>query len=599
MTEGQLNLPLVNLHPHLRLPRQAPTGERQRRSAGRTREIVYSDRPKHAGDLRRSLDQLRAIHASRSPMLGVTPESVAVLRCNRLPEESFLRAADLQVLDRFPDRIVVASLSDPNLKGLRARLERYAASGTSDATGDEEVDEADNQGPDAGDDASPDSSDVSDAPQLPRNATYKNLFDCVDEITDFSSHEVITAELAAAIRKTSSDTQVSVDVQCWCPEEDQDARRRNEIVRDAIAAGDGVVRDSTVRPSVGLSLIRAVIPIGRINDLASLDHVRRIDVLPHPDLTLPEVRGTQSSGLPLILPPADDAPLIAVIDSGVREGHPLLAPAVYSALSLAKTSEGGDQNGHGTFVASLALYGSLEDQLSERNMQPVARLISIKVLDSDGRFPEDALWETELLEALDVAAELGARIVNISIGDVRRPFSPPRGTPLAAALDEYIRRTGVVVVVATGNMGVKDYSAVAGPDDYLRELLDSPAAGLLDPATSALAITVGGLAPDPGQGARPVRGSVDIQPVGRPNWPSPVTRVGPGASDMIKPELIAPAGSYSFDSSLGRLVPDFTVQVLGANAVPAERVLALDVGTSFAAPLVSNVAARALAQNPE
>ncbi|GAA3164074.1 S8 family peptidase [Blastococcus jejuensis] len=533
-------------------------------------------------------------------MLGVTPESVAVLRCNRIPEESFLRAADLQVLDRFPDRIVVASITDPDLRGLRARLERYAASAAEGAVtedGSEESEGADDAESAEGEREEGSSADA--ALKLPRNATYKDLFDCVDEITDYGLDEVITPALAAAVRNASSDTFVSVDVQCWCPEEDEDARRRNQLVREAIVESGGLVKDSTVRPGVGLSLIRATIPVGRVDDLASLDHVRRIDVLPHPGLTLPQVRSTHAGDMPLVLPPSDDAPVIAVIDSGIRDGHPLLAPAVVEASSVAGIADSDDQNGHGTFVASLALYGPLEDLLGERSVQPVAKLISIRVLDSTGQFPEESLWETDLLAALEAAAQAGARIVNVSIGDPRRPFEPPRGTPLGAALDEYIKRTGVVVVVSAGNMSINDYSSVAEPDDYLRELLDASQAGLLDPASSALALTVGGLAPDAGQGAHPPRSSVDIRPLGRPNLPSPVTRVGPGAGEMIKPELVAPAGSFAFDTSLGRLVSDVTVQVLGANALPAERVLALGVGTSLAAPLVTHVAACALAQNAE
>ena len=495
---------------------------------------------------------------------------------------------------------MVASIADPDLRGLRVRLERYAASATDGATADEDADQSDGEDAiETGDVGGLDGSGADAASKLPRNATYKDLFDCVDEIADFGIDEVITPTLAVVIQGASGDTQISADVQCWCPEEEEDARRRNELVRAAIVESGGLVKDSTVRPRVGLSLIRATVPAAAVNDLASLDHVRRMDVLPHPNLTLPQVRSTQVGDLPLVLPPLDDSPVVAIIDSGIREGHPLLAPAIVGASSGAGIADSDDQTGHGTFVASLVLYGSLEDLIGERSVQPVAKLISIRVLDSAGQFPDESLWETELLAALEVAAQSGARIINLSLGDPRRPFEPPRGTPLAASLDEFIRRTGIVVIVSAGNMGLNDYSSVSEPDDYLPELLDSSKAGLLDPATSALALTVGGLASDAGQGAHPPRGSVDIRPLGRPNLPSPVTRVGPGAAEMIKPDLVAPAGSFAFDSSLGRLVNDATVQVLGANALPAERVLALSVGTSFAAPLVTHVAARALARNPE
>src|SRR4051812_16794606 len=132
MPGGQLELPLVNLHPHLRLVRQSPTGERQRRATPRQSVTRYEDRPAHAAQLRTSLEQIRAIHARRAAQAGVSPEYVAVLRCNRLPEETYLRAAGLQILDRFPDRLVVAHPSDPDLDALQARLRRYAESGPSE-----------------------------------------------------------------------------------------------------------------------------------------------------------------------------------------------------------------------------------------------------------------------------------------------------------------------------------------------------------------------------------------------------------------------------------------------------------------------------------
>jgi hypothetical protein len=587
MPGGQLELPLVSLHPHLRLVRQSPTGERQRRPAPRQAVTQYENRPAHAAQLRKSLEQIRAIHARRAADAGVTPEFVAVLRCNRLPDEAYLRAASLQILDRFPDRLVVAHPMDPDLGALQARLRRYAESGESEDSVSEEGQA------DGGAEGEP----ADDG--LPRNAVYKELFDSIDDFATYSRDEVLTAELKDLIQSREPEDLVTIDVQCWCPEEEDDARRRHVDVQEAITRFGGVVRDATVRTSVGLSIIRATVTIRLMSDLADHDNVRRLEVLPHPLLSHPEVFRRPTDRLPLVIPPDDRAPVVALVDSGIREGHPLLAPAVYSTSSSDSIADATDEHGHGTFVASLVLHGSLEEKLSESSLQPVAKLISIRVLDDSNTFPEDSLWEADLLAALESAHQQGARVINVSIGDARRPYSPPRPTPLASALDEFIRRTGVVVIVSAGNTSPRDYPEGTGPDDFLDVLLISDGSGLLDPASSALAITVGGLAPDEGQGFHPARSRVDIQPVGRPDWPSPVTRVGPGPAGIIKPDVVAPAGSFGFDALAGRFVPEPSVQVVGANALPPERPLAADAGTSYAAPLVTHAAARALLENPE
>lgn len=140
-----------------------------------------------------------------------------------------------------------------------------------------------------------------------------------------------------------------------------------------------------------------------------------------------------------------------MIDSGVASAHPLLAPAV-AGLDSVNSAETEDTAGHGTFVASLGLHGSLEPLLvSGAAIEPAGRLLSIRILDEQTGFADEALWETTLLDAVQRAADGEARVVNVSIGDSRRPYRPPRPTVLAAAIDDLARRLGLVVVISAGN----------------------------------------------------------------------------------------------------------------------------------------------------
>jgi hypothetical protein len=111
-----------------------------------------------------------------------------------------------------------------------------------------------------------------------------------------------------------------VDVQCWCPEDEPDARRRFTETQQAIHTAGGVLIDSSFRYASGLSLIRADVPAGEVMTLAHTDRVRWISLLPRPLLSTPEMVGVQASGLPPVLPASPDGPIVAVIDSASAQG---------------------------------------------------------------------------------------------------------------------------------------------------------------------------------------------------------------------------------------------------------------------------------------
>jgi hypothetical protein len=316
---------------------------------------------------------------------------------------------------------------------------------------------------------------------------------------------------------------------------------------------------------------------------------------------MPQVVQVGVADLPEVLAPAVDAPILAVIDSGVRASHPLLRSALVADLAVGdQLADGADEHGHGTFVASLALYGSLETQLgSHEPVSPAGYLLSIRVLDHRGNFPESQLWVENVRAAIELAADYGARVVNLSLGDLTHPYHPPAPEPVAAMVDELAKARDLVIVVSAGNFTAGEYPS--DPDIttiYPNWLLEYEDAGILPPATAALALSTGALVPDREQGVRPARESVDTLLLGQPGSPSPMTRVGPGIEGMIKPELVAPGGTYAYDTGLGTVITSPYGKVIGAAALPPDRLLAVDAGTSFAAPLVAFAALRELGRYP-
>lgn len=572
--QSLLPLPLPRpRHAHLRLAEAVSPGQRQKVPRPFSRTPRYRDRGGHAEAVKKQTLGVVASHKTRGSVLGVDPELVLALELNRQLDPKNVERAGLSVLEIAGEKVLVAFASDPELTEFRRRCMEYS-------TGPRPGKESGKEQP----------------------AQYEELFDAIDRVRQLTVEDVLTPDLVAVLADVNASTRLRLDVQCWCPEDRAEARRRHEEVKKAVRAAGGEVMDASLRDAVGLSLFRIVVPAGRVRELAQVDRIRRIDVLPRPLLGYPQFRSVTPESLPLVLDPAQAAPTVAVIDSGIVSAHPLLAPAVIGVEAIGPDlADGGDQHGHGTLVASLALYGSLESALVEKaSLRPAGRLLSLRVLDANNEFPSERLWETQLLEAIFFAAQAGARVINLSLGDPRRPYRPPRPTPLAAAIDELARELDLVVVISAGNYSPANYH----PDpamltEYPLRLLGDSEAGLFDPATAALALTVGALCSDDTHGVRPARDRVDVRPFGRPGDPSPLTRCGPGAMRMVKPEVSAPGGSIALDELSGMIIwNDPTLCVVGAGGEQSERLLAQDAGTSFAAPLVSHAALRVLGRYP-
>lgn len=152
--------------------------------------------------------------------------------------------------------------------------------------------------------------------------------------------------------------------------------------------------------------------------------------------------------------------LVAVLDTGVDLDHPelagRLAPGadfVDGDASPAEEADGIDSDGdgdvdeahgHGTFVAGLVL-----------SVAPEARILPIRVLDSDGVGRADAL-----ASAVDLARRRGARVINLSLGM----------TIESDVLEDLVREleeAGIVVVASAGNLGSGERRYPAGSNRVL------------------------------------------------------------------------------------------------------------------------------------
>lgn len=551
----------------LRLSRTLEPGERRpRRGFGGGRK--HSDLPGHGKRLQERAREVSVRHLERPVVLGVDPQLVLVFDLVGPVDIDDFPRAGLRVLDGSDSRLVVAFADDPSLAAFHERLDALRGG----------------------------------VPEGRKQEPYAGFFDAIESLRSVEPADRLTDAVREAIAGADADAVLRLDIECWHPDDRDIATSWLRDLTMAVEALNGQVVDRYMHDAAGLLLARAYVKAAAVEQLAELDFVARIDVLPRPALTLPQLFGSELTGLPPAAAPLGDAPIVGVIDSGVRSAHPLLAGAVIAADPIGTgIGEGEDQHGHGTMVAALIAHGPVEAAvLRDLPLRPLCRIVSARVLDASNAFPDDVLWEHDLADAIAWCVDQGASVINVSLGDARSVLTSRRQTAGAAVIDELARRLGVTIVTCTGNVSPQDYLNEISDGvalTYPEALLNAGHARLIDPAPAMLALTVGAITRSAAASALTAHESVVRIPMGRPGWPSPFTRIGPGIGGAIKPELVELGGTLGIES--GRLVDnDAELSVISASA-SADRLLAYDIGTSFAAPLVTRVATAVKARFPE
>lgn len=489
------------------------------------------------------------------------PRLIVVFDTNRAIPDSDFRPAGLQVVDASSSRAVVAFADDPQLAAFLERLSQYTAG----PTGDQKA------------------------------PSFVGFFDAIDGIRPYGRDDRITDRLREAMDSTPDGAMLLIDAECWYPGTAEEAGAWLDEVASAVREAGGYAGARYINGDVGLAMLRLRVPIERVPEVGDLDVIATLDLLPTPPLWWSELATTSADDLADIPAPPSNAPIVGLIDSGVRSAHPLLAGSIVDAVAGAGHDSGEDHNGHGTAVAARLLHGDVEALIGSTVVSaPLCRILSVRVLDDRNEFPEEFLLAEEIELALRSCADAGAQIINLCVADRATPFLGGHSTPVAAVVDQVARELGLIVIVSAGNVNLPDYLPVDASMTtmYPLALARADEARILDPAPAALAITVGGFV----HKATPLdHGRLAI---GEIRWPSPFTRRGPGIAGALKPELSASAGTLAFDPGLGAVVSDANLGCVSADGTSSAALIASDCGTSFAAPMVSRVAVGVKAQYP-
>jgi hypothetical protein len=387
---------------------------------------------------------------------------------------------------------------------------------------------------------------------------------------------------------------------------DEIQRERESEVERLIAEYDGEITSMTQEAGTGVFhmpdsiTVRARISGKCFKDLAqNHPHVFQIsDVEPIDHLGHPTIPGDDRGG-PRIIAPELDAPAVCIIDSGIEEGHVYINPAIVAADSrcfipgtpATDTADYVRPNGHGTRVAGAVLYPTPASlPVVGVQKQLPCWIHNARVLNEHCQVPEGvmpALYIEHVIQHYhDAGRSRPARIFNHSINS-RTPFRSVHMSTWAAAIDKLSFLQDVLVIQSAGNIVATDIAAhmMAGRQ-YPQYQLEA-SSRVRNPGQSLSALTVGSVAHTFWEQAP--RASI-----ARAEHPSSFSPAGAGIWGSIKPDVVEYGGDLVVD-------PGPPAQVFQATAVAHELPRSTmhgpgatskdEVGTSFAAPKVTHIAA--------
>ncbi len=583
MTEVPRHEPLQ----HIGIEREPDIAPERRRRPGQGPRLPQRNRNSHGDEIQSGLGMaVTSIEAARQTA-GISPDRLIVVEfqsldmgCRKVFEERFSAsvvderavkqvsgsATDIdltQILVQFPSREEVSRL---NAEAVQYRRDTNRSTG------------------------------------LPPGLR-KSFFDGLETIRAVTREERVGARLQTDGFPNAETFYIDVDL--WHPGTQESAREVLNNLRQICAANQGRVAEDMRTSSLVLARIHGSRRLAE--KLLDLDFVAQVNLPP----VLPAVYGSLFDSIQPLqdhAQPIGNEPVVAVLDSGVLSGHGLLRGWIVDEVDFdSGENTVVDQHGHGTQVSGIIVYGDVTQCIESGVWVPEVLIANAKVLRKDPLnenrviFPEEHRPEAIVEQAIRHFHEtLGCRVFNLSLGNQADIYLGGRQFAWAEVLDNLARELNSVIVVSAGNNANPPMpNSVATREEFqagVRDaLLNDPAARLSNPATSAIAITVGSIA----RSASPR--SPDAFAGAPKGAPAPFSRLGPGyegkpTQRAVKPEFVAYGGNFALQAIAGG-APRWVTNDLHLGEpttrlnTDGARSLTSVSATSFAAPHVSNAAA--------
>lgn len=295
-----------------------------------------------------------------------------------------------------------------------------------------------------------------------------------------------------------------------------------------------------------------------------------------------------------------EAPHVCILDTGVNNGHPLLAPALTEAdLHTIDPAWGTDDaHGHGTEMAGLALMGDLTAALiSDGPLLIGHRLESVKLLQEDGANSGDARHHgyltTEAVSRPEVTDPYRRRIFHLAVTakDGRDRGRPSSWSAAVDGLCVDLDGDGAnprLMLISAGN--------IRDPNAWAEYPYSNSTDGVHDPAQAWNALTVGAYT-DLVQITEP--DAEDYQPIAPAGGLSPFSTTSSTWESYwpLKPDVLFEGGNAANDSIGAVTMP--SLSLLTCCNVPGTRLFTTANATSAATALCARMAAQLMATYPD
>ena len=583
MTEAPRHEPLH----HIGIEREPDIAPERRRRPGQGPRLPQRNRSSHGDEIRSDLGAAVASIEAARQTAGISTDRLLVVEfqsrdtgCRKVFEERFSASVvDERAVQQVPGsatdidltQVLVQFPSHEELNRLNAEADQYRL-------------------------------DAHRSTVLPPGLR-RSFFDGLETIRTVTREERIGARLQTDGFPNAELFYIDVDL--WHPGTPKGAREVLNNVRQICAAHQGRIAEDMRTSSLVLARVQGTRRLAET--LLDLDFVAQVNLPP----VLPAVYGSLFDSIQPLqdhAQPIGNEPVVAVLDSGVLSGHGLLRGWIVDERDFdSGENTVVDQHGHGTQVAGLVVYGDVAQCIESGVWVPEVLIANAKVLRRDPLnencviFPEEHRPEAIVEQAIRHFHETrGCRVFNLSLGNQADVYLGGRQFAWAEVLDNLARELNSVIVVSAGNNANPPMpTGVSTREEFqagVRDaLLNDPAARLSNPATSAIAITVGSLA----RSARPrTRDAFAGAPEGAP---APFSRLGPGyegkaTQRAVKPEFVAYGGNFALQAIAGG-APRWLMNDLHLGEPTTRlntdggRSLTSVSATSFAAPHVSNAAA--------
>ena len=412
--------------------------------------------------------------------------------------------------------------------------------------------------------------------QFPNGLTgFRDVFDRLKDVRLWNANDRFLETGVADVWRTllqSNTEKICFEIELWYRDNERKRQEAQSAISDIIGRYGGRIVKSSVYTEISYHGLLAECPAEGIqqmmdnqdNDLFNANQVMWIRPTGQ-TIARYEVSDAVEENYDNAPLPARE-PLVALFDGLPLAGHTLLHNRIdIHDVEGYEDDYQAQERLHGTEMASIILHGDLNSRLRPLNSMLYVRPVMKPNRRSDGIveevIPNDKLFvdvlHQSVLEIVNNPVFRSIKIINLSIGDERRPFSYVM-SPTAKMLDYLSEKYGILFVVSTGNapylldlpMTIGEYKSKSGTDKYkaIYNYLWQQQADtrLLSPAESMNAITVGSLSIDNAP-AIPVGDDVDVVPTGSV---APYSRFGGGYGKAIKPDVVN-VGGRMFYSLLG------------------------------------------------